>query len=401
MKRRQKSWPNFENYETKRYFALKKIMITGASSGIGRACAFWFLNQGARVALVGRDKFTLDKIGEQFPHQVVTIQCDFAIDINQYDLVVSAVEALGGLDILINSAGLIFENDLESTFPQDHDYLIDINLRSVFHITSMCAPFLMKSVGCIVNLSAEWGNRPQQGMISYCITKAGIDMLTKCLALELAPVRVNAVAPGLTKTNFFNYLNIDENEQNWIYKRLSDTTPLKRIAMPEDIAKAIVFLCSKKASKITGQILRVDGGRHITSSSFTHWDSSAKMSNKIFPMPEVNIVESEVKRKNMMRWRINVRAMLEKSKWYTDTPDSHAKIQAKYIMKEFDFDPIEQEDEEDNIRKECYFDVIEQEDEKDNIENELNFNLIEQEDNIKEGFNFDLIKQVDEEDRID
>lgn len=347
MNKREQSWPNFESYETRRYFALKRIMITGASSGIGRACAFWFLNQGARVALVGRDKFTLDEIGEQFPHQAVTVQCDFAIDMNQYDLVASVVEALGGLDILINAAGLIFENDLESTFPQDHDYLIDINLRSVFHITSMCAPFLMKSVGCIVNLSAEWGNRPQQGMTSYCMTKAGIDMFTKCLALELAPVRVNAVAPGLTKTNLFNYLNMEKSDQNWIYKRVSDTTPLKRVAVPDEIAKAVVFLCSKNAAKITGQILRVDGGRHLTSSLFTHWDSSATMSNKIFPVPEVNIVDGVGRRKDMPRRRIDVKAMLEKSRWYTDMADAHVKIQADYIREEFDFDPIEQQDEED------------------------------------------------------
>ena len=202
-----------DEFITKRYFALKRVMITGASSGIGRACAFWLLNQGARVALVGRDKAALDSIGEQFPHQAVSVQCDFAIDLNQYDLVTSVVEALGGLDILINAAGLIFENDLEGTFPQDHDYLIDLNLRAVFHICSMCSTFLIKSKGCIVNFSAEWGNRPQQGMVSYCMTKAGVEMLTKCLALELAPVRVNAVAPGITKTHFFDYLGMSKSDQ--------------------------------------------------------------------------------------------------------------------------------------------------------------------------------------------
>lgn len=316
----------------RRYFALKRIMITGASSGIGRACAFWFLNQGARVALVGRDKKVLDEIGEQFPHQAVSVQCDFVIDMGQYELVTSVVEALGGLDILINAAGLIFENDLEGTFPQDHDYLIDINLRSVFHISSMCAPFLKRSKGVILNFSAEWGNRPQQGMISYCMTKAGIEMLTKCLALELAPIRVNAVAPGITRTNLFNYLQMTRDDQDWLYRRIADTTPLKRVANVDDVVKAVVFLCSNQSKAITGQIIKVDGGRHLTSSLFTHWDSSSTMSSKIFPEPKVQVIGRELSGLNNKR--LNIREMLEKSRWYTDMADAHVKIKSGYNARE-------------------------------------------------------------------
>ena len=320
-----------------RYFAQKRILITGASSGIGRACAFWFLNQGARVALVGRDKAALDSIGESFPHQAVTAQCDFVVDMNQYDLVTGVVEALGGLDILINAAGLIFENDLEGTFPQDHDYLIDINLRAVFHISSMSAPFLKRTKGCIVNLSAEWGNRPQQGITSYCMTKAGIEMLTKCLALELAPVRVNAVAPALVRTNLMNYLMVPKDDQEWIYRRIADTTPLKRVANVDDIAKAIAFICSSKAQQITGQILRVDGGRHLTSALFTHWDSSSTMPSKIFPEPNNQMIGREATKESHSR--LNVKEMLEKSKWYTNMADAHVKIRSGYNERE-----VEEED---------------------------------------------------------
>lgn len=346
---KSKLWNESENrkelsidLETRRYFALKRVMVTGASSGIGRACAIWLLNQGARVALVGRNKLALDSIGEQFPHQAVSVQCDFAIDINQFHLVASVVEALGGLDILINAAGLIFENDLETTYPQDHDYLIDLNLRSVFHISSMCSTYLIRSNGCIVNFSAEWGNRPQQGMVSYCMTKSGIEMLTKCLALELKPVRVNAVAPGVTKTRFFDYLKMPQAEQNWVFDRVAKTTPLKRIANPDDIVKVVIFLCSKKAKRITGQILKVDGGQHLTSSMFVHWDSSATMSTKLFP----DKVESNVEglRNNQ---RLSVREMLEKSRWYTDMADAHVKQRTDYIKEEFDFDPVEVDEEED------------------------------------------------------
>jgi NAD(P)-dependent dehydrogenase (short-subunit alcohol dehydrogenase family) len=321
-----------------RYFALKRIMITGASSGIGRACAFWFLNQGARVALVGRDKSALDAIGEHFPHQAVTAQCDFVSDMSQYELVTGVVEALGGLDILINAAGLIFENDLEGTFPQDHDYLLDINLRAVFHISSMCAPFLKRSKGVILNFSAEWGNRPQQGIISYCMTKAGIEMLTKCLALELAPVRVNAVAPGVTRTNLMNYLLVPQEDQDWVYRRIADTTPLKRVANVDDIAKIVVFLCSNKARKITGQVLRCDGGRHLTNALFTHWDSSGTMSSKIFPKQNQQVIGREVSRTSNQR--LNLREMLEKSRWYTDMADAHVKIRSGYNAREVEEDDV-------------------------------------------------------------
>lgn len=321
-----------------RYFAQKRILITGASSGIGRACAFWFLNQGARVALVGRDKSALDSIGESFPHQAVTAQCDFVVDMNQYDLVTGVVEALGGLDILINAAGLIFENDLEGTFPQDHDYLIDINLRAVFHISSMCAPFLKRSKGCIVNLSAEWGNRPQQGMTSYCMTKAGVEMLTKCLALELAPVRVNAIAPSLVRTNLMNYLLVPKEDQEWIYRRIADTTPLKRVANVDDIAKVIAFICSPKAQQVTGQILRVDGGRHLTSALFTHWDSSSTMASKIFPEPNNQMIGREATKESHSR--LNVKDMLEKSKWYTNMADAHVKIRSGYNAREVEEDDV-------------------------------------------------------------
>jgi NADP-dependent 3-hydroxy acid dehydrogenase YdfG len=99
------------------YFADKKVLITGASSGLGMALAYWYLNNGAQVALVGRDIETLTKIGEQFPSQSLVIQCDLGIDLQQYEMALAVIEKLGGLDILINAAGLIFDGDVLSTFP--------------------------------------------------------------------------------------------------------------------------------------------------------------------------------------------------------------------------------------------------------------------------------------------
>lgn len=147
----------------------------------------------------------------------------------------------------------------------------------------MAQPFLEKTNGCIVNLSCEWGSTPQMGMISYCMSKAGLEMMTKCLALELAPIRINSVAPTVTRTNMFRYANLQESEIHKIYKTAESRNPMKRIGVPDDVVKAVMFLCSKRASNITGQIIKVDGGHSLTSATFTHWDSTITMNSKFLP----------------------------------------------------------------------------------------------------------------------
>lgn len=162
------------------------------------------------------------------------------------------MQHLGGektsLDVVVNAAGAIFDGDTETTFPQDYDYIIDLNLRAVFHLTSVLYGFLEKSHGCIVNVSSCFGHRPQAGSISYCMSKAGLEMLTKCCALELAPygVRVNAVAPGTTDTNLLRYAGYSESEYESYKERVAPLIPLQKVATPEQIAKAVIFLCSPK-----------------------------------------------------------------------------------------------------------------------------------------------------------
>ncbi len=108
---------NLVNSQLLPYFFKKRVLITGASSGIGMALAYYYLNHGAKVALVGRDIDTLQEIGKQYPTQATVIKCDLGIDLQQYEMALAAVEKLGGLDILINTAGVLFDGDLISTFP--------------------------------------------------------------------------------------------------------------------------------------------------------------------------------------------------------------------------------------------------------------------------------------------
>jgi len=268
-----------DNRPLQPYFKDKRILVTGASSGIGRATAVWFLNAGARVALIGRDWDSLSKIGEEFPDQAMALKCDLTIDEQLYDMCNAVIKEWKGLDILVNSAGIFYEGDLQSMWPQDYDYLMDINIRSTFSTIQMFRPYIEQSKGVIVNVSCVAGSKPFAGMYAYCMSKAGIEALTKSLALELAKhgCRVNAVAPGFVDTNLLAYRDLDRAEIDTIYKNATRNTPLGRLATVEDVARTIVFLCSRISQHITGQVIKVDGARSLTSSGWVKWEGMTNM----------------------------------------------------------------------------------------------------------------------------
>ena len=134
---------------------MKRILITGASSGIGLSSAMYFLNSGAKVALCGRDMETLKKIGKKFPNQASVINLDLSEDLLLFDLKSTVIEILGGLDILINCAGIIFDGDVEKTFPQDYDYTVDVNLRAVYILIKSFKKVLTRKVRSVQCASVE------------------------------------------------------------------------------------------------------------------------------------------------------------------------------------------------------------------------------------------------------
>ena len=173
----------------------------------------------------------------------------------------AVTERFGGLDILINCAGkwnenlsyysllgVIFNGDVETTFPQDFDYLMDINLRTPFILMQFFQDYLAKRNGCVINVSCAMGSRPEPGCIGYCMTKAGIDMLTKSAAMELAPfgIRVNGVAPTFTDTNLYRYAGITETEYESLKARATKNIPMNKMGKDYEVAKAIIFLTSEK-----------------------------------------------------------------------------------------------------------------------------------------------------------
>ena len=266
-------------------FYMKKVVITGASSGIGACCATYFLNCGSQVILVGRDIQNMKSTASKFPKTSTVIKCDLIKDDQIEDLKNSIFNIFKSIDILINCAGLKLDSDIEKTFPQDFDYSLNINLRCVF--------LLIKNLNfnpnsSIVNVSCLYGTRPMQGLISFCMAKAGLEAFTKSAAGELANdnIRVNCVSCCPIISNSLRYVQANEKENNLMEEKMKKNVPLGRMGYPSDPAKAIVFLCSKRAESITGQIIKVDGGRNLTSSGYVHYKGYNNMNSRFEPDDE-------------------------------------------------------------------------------------------------------------------
>src|SRR5205809_1124111 len=241
----------------------KIAIVTGATSGIGMATVFRFAEQGARVAAVGRKKEVLAKVQRQ---NVRTYAVDLTNEQETAAFARHALDDFGGVDILVNAAGIIANGTIENTSLADYDLMMNINVRSVFQLTQLVLPSIIERKGNIVNVSSVTGLRAFPNVFAYCVSKAAVDQLTRCAALELAAkgVRVNAINPGVVRTNL--HLNSGMNEDNYaaFVERSKTTHPLGRIGQPEEIADVILFLASSKAGWITGATYSIDGGRALT-----------------------------------------------------------------------------------------------------------------------------------------
>jgi NAD(P)-dependent dehydrogenase (short-subunit alcohol dehydrogenase family) len=252
-----------------REFAKKNLFITGATSGIGRATALRFAQAGANVAAVGRDEVELKHLEQTLVDlnvRCVMIPADLARDDSVEAALYKAIDVLGGLDILVNAAGHISNGTIETTTIEAWDAMLNINLRSVFLLMQKALPSLIERHGNIVNVSSVTGLRAFPGVLAYCVSKAGLDQLTRCAALELAArgVRVNAVNPGVVITEIHKRGGMSEDQYANFLEHSKGTHPLGRVGKPEEIAELIVFLASERGSWITGATYSIDGGRAQT-----------------------------------------------------------------------------------------------------------------------------------------
>lgn len=250
-------------------FEGKVALVTGASSGIGRATARALSVEGARVVLAGRRRDRLDQVAAELDPTGQRVACA-AGDLREEAACRAAVETatvrFGALDLLVNAAGVIGNGAVDATSPDEWDRVMDSNVRSVWLMTRAAAPALRERRGAIVNISSVTSIRPYAGLASYCVSKAAVDMLTRCAALDFAPdgVRVNAVLPGVVVTELHTVTGAVADYPAFL-ERSKTTHPLGRVGQPEEIAALALFLLSEASGWITGACVSIDGGRALTS----------------------------------------------------------------------------------------------------------------------------------------
>jgi len=244
----------------------KIALITGATSGIGNATLRKFVSENFFVIGVGRNQERLNELKRELGDSIYVYRADVSKKEDRISLVEYLKSKNYELDVLVNSAGILRNGTIENTSLDVWNEVIETNLTSAFHLMNLCVPLLEKKKGSIVNVSSVTGIRSFPNILAYCVSKAGVDHLTRCAALELAPkgIRVNAVNPGVVVTNCHLNSGMDEETYNRFLERSKTTHPIGRVGKAEEIADLIFFLISEKAEWITGETIAIDGGRHLT-----------------------------------------------------------------------------------------------------------------------------------------
>jgi 3-oxoacyl-[acyl-carrier protein] reductase len=242
----------------------KTALVTGAGSGIGKCIAETYVREGARVAVADIDGEAAKAAARGIGNSAIALRCD----VTNKDEFVAAVEetvaAFGTLDILVNNAGATHVNKPMLEIDEDEfDRIYAVNVKGVFFGCQAVVPlFRLRGGGVIINIGSTAGLRPRPGLSAYNATKGAVHILTKTLAVELAPdkIRVCAIAPVATDTPLLpSFLGPAPGQR----EKFIATVPLGRLAKPEDIANAALFLASADAQFVTGNIVEVDGGRTV------------------------------------------------------------------------------------------------------------------------------------------
>jgi NAD(P)-dependent dehydrogenase (short-subunit alcohol dehydrogenase family) len=242
-------------------FEDKVVLVTGGTRGIGLATAKLFAREGARVVVVGRDKDRTTEAAREVPGRDEVGDVSQTADCQR--IVTQTLSLYARLDILVNCAGVIFRNrTVEQTSEEEWDTTFDVNVKGTFLMCKYALPALREKQGSIVNVSSYVGLVGFAGTSAYAASKAAILNLTRSMALDHAKegIRVNAVCPGSVDTDMIHaawqqFGDVEQAQKLW-----ADKHPMGRIATPEEVGRAILFLASEEASFITGASLAVDGG---------------------------------------------------------------------------------------------------------------------------------------------
>lgn len=242
------------------------VLVTGGSSGIGYATAKAFLEEGAKVAISGRNAARLARAEKELGRlgTVLAIRGDVAQAEDAKRMVAETQRKLGPIDVLVNNAGVYINKPVESFSEREYDEIMDINMKGAFLTTKYAIPGMVKRKrGAIVNVSSDSGLVGTAGSSVYCASKGAMVLFTKAVALDHAKdgVRVNVICPGEVKTPMLER-DVAASGRGFeeYYRRLVEPIPMKRAATADEVARGILFLASEEASFMTGTALSVDGG---------------------------------------------------------------------------------------------------------------------------------------------
>jgi len=250
-------------------FQDKVILITGASSGIGAACAEYFAKEGALLALVGRNATKFQNVVKKIKEsgckiEPLVILADVSTDTKR--IIDETIKKYSRLDILINNAGFSIRASLEATKIENYDAIMATNVRGVFLLTQLALPHLIASKGNVVNVSSVAGLVAFPNSIAYAMSKSALDQFTRCAALELAPkgVRINGVNPALIATDIFLNAGMKDDDFPAFLEDAKKIHPVGRVGQPHEVVDAIAFLANENAGFITGVNLKIDGGAALS-----------------------------------------------------------------------------------------------------------------------------------------
>lgn len=241
----------------------RTALVTGASRGIGKACAETLAAAGYRLGLASRRREALDEVAaglHKAGAQAFVVELDLASEESVRDAFARATKEFGRIDVLVNNAGVTKDGLAVRMKRTDWEMVLDTNLSGAFFAIQQVLPGMMRERwGRIVNISSVVGEMGNPGQANYVASKAGLIGLTKSLAQELGSrnITVNAVAPGFIETDMTHGLTLE------LKQKMIDQTPLRRIGTPQDVAAAVKFLVSDEASFITGHVLDVNGGIYM------------------------------------------------------------------------------------------------------------------------------------------
>jgi 3-oxoacyl-[acyl-carrier protein] reductase len=244
----------------------KRALVTGAASGFGRAIAETYVREGAKVAVVDINGDAAEVAALRIGERAIPITCDVAKADQVKAAVDQAIKAFGGLDIVVNNAGVSHRNrPMLEVDEAEFDRVFAVNVKAIFHMAHAVVPhFRDTGGGVIINVGSTAGIRPRPGLTWYNASKGAANLMSKSMAVELAPdrIRVCALAPVMGETalleTFMGMPDTPENRAKFVA-----TIPLGRMSQPQDIANAALWLATDEAAFITGVVLEVDGGRCV------------------------------------------------------------------------------------------------------------------------------------------